>query len=368
MSFTAQGVYRALLDLQWEDGFLISYDDAAAILRLTPEEKSAFQPFYDLCFPDGINPKIDEQRQASLTYIERQRQVAKNKPKAMSRVANSKPKARSRVANTEPTASVSPTETETETTTETETMLTVDKSTVETTHVWSIPDGLQTEKFMHSWSAFVQHRKQMRKPISAVGGKALLRKLEQHTVEVATAALDESLSNGWQGVFPEKVDIERPGRVLDRLDPIRQITSKRTAQIEHVVNPDRTINALQCECHVLNHTLPPDLVMTCHAPAFSWHVCIQVVNRRRHGDGGRVRFSHDGPCPDFYAPSSSIFLARSISCCSPMMSISSPHVSCQMPGLTTSSVMWSQLAMMSAARPTVISETPRRRNHRPPGH
>jgi hypothetical protein len=212
MSFTAQGVYRALLDLQWEDGFLISYDDAAAILRLTPEEKSAFQPFYDLCFPDGINPKIDEQRQASLTYIERQRQVAKNKPKARSRVANSKPKARSRVANSEPTASVSPTETETETTTETETMLTLDKSSVETTHVWSIPDGLQTEKFMHSWSAFVQHRKQMRKPISAVGGKALLRKLEQHSVEVATAALDESLSNGWQGVFPEKVDIERPGR------------------------------------------------------------------------------------------------------------------------------------------------------------
>ena len=212
MSFTAQGVYRALLDLQWEDGFLISYDDAAAILRLTPEEKSAFEPFYELCFPDGINPKIDEQRQASLTYIERQRQVAKNKPIARSRVANSKPKARSRVANTEPTASVSPTETETETTTETETMLTLDKSSVETTHVWSIPDVLQTEKFMHSWSAFVQHRRQMRKPISAVGGKALLRKLEQHSVEVATAALDESLSNGWQGVFPEKVDIERPGR------------------------------------------------------------------------------------------------------------------------------------------------------------
>jgi hypothetical protein len=179
MSFTAQGVYRALLDLQWEDGFLISYDDAAAILRLTPEEKSAFQPFYDLCFPDGINPKIDEQRQASLTYIERQRQVAKNKPKARSRVANSKPKARSRVANTEPIASVSPTETETTT----ETILTLDKSSVDTTHVWSIPDGLQTEKFLHSWTAFVQHRKQMRKPISAVGGKALLRKLEQHTVQ-----------------------------------------------------------------------------------------------------------------------------------------------------------------------------------------
>ena len=98
-------------------------------------------------------------------------------------------------------------------TTETETMLTLDKSSVETTHVWFIPDVLQTEKFMHSWSAFVQHRRQMRKPISAVGGKALLRKLEQHSVEVATAALDESLSNGWQGVFPEKVEtVERPGR------------------------------------------------------------------------------------------------------------------------------------------------------------
>ena len=212
MSFTAQGVYRALLDLQWEDGFLHSYDDAAAILRLTPEEKSAFEPFYELCFPDGINEKLDEQRQASLTYIERQRQVATGKPKARSKQAKSKPKASLRLANTEPTASPSPTTTTT--TTETTTYIDIDKSmSRDAGDVWIIPECLREDRFLASWSAFVQHRKDIKKPISAVGGKALLHKLSKHDAELAADALDESLANGWQGVFPEKVErSERPGQ------------------------------------------------------------------------------------------------------------------------------------------------------------
>jgi hypothetical protein len=210
MSFTAQGVYRALLDLQWEDGFLHSYDDAAAILRLTPEEKSAFEPFYDLCFPDGINEKLDEQRQASLTYIERQRQVATGKPKARSKQAKSKPKASLRLANTEPTASPSPTTTTTETTT----YIDIDKSmSRDGGEIWVIPECLREDRFLASWWAFVQHRKDIKKPISAVGGKALLHKLSKHDAELAADALDESLANGWQGVFPEKVErSERPGQ------------------------------------------------------------------------------------------------------------------------------------------------------------
>ena len=232
MSFTAQGVYRALLDLQWEDGFLHSYDDASAILRLTPEEKSAFAPFYELCFPDGINEKLDEQRQASLTYIERQRQVATGKPKARSKQAKSKPKARSRVANTEPTASVSPTETETTTTTET--LLTLDKSSVDA-QVWDIPEGLRENRFLASWSAFVQHRRDMKKPISAVGGKALLHKLSKHDAELAADALDESLANGWQGVFPEKVKrSERPGRTRSGANERNSMLARIGSSIEEL--------------------------------------------------------------------------------------------------------------------------------------
>lgn len=231
MSFTAQGVYRALLDLQWEDGFLHSYDDAAAILRLTPEEKSAFEPFYELCFPDGINEKIDEQRQASLTYIERQRQVATGKPKARSKQAKSKPKASLRLANTEPTASPSPTETETTT----ETLLTLDKSSVGTRDVWVIPEGLRDDRFLASWSAFVQHRKDIKKPISAVGGKALLHKLSKHDAELAADALDESLANGWQGVFPEKVErSERPGRTRSGANERNSMLARIGSSIEEL--------------------------------------------------------------------------------------------------------------------------------------
>jgi hypothetical protein len=234
MSFTAQGVYRALLDLQWEDGFLHSYDDAAAILRLTPEEKSAFEPFYDLCFPDGINEKLDEQRQASLTYIERQRLVATGKPKARSKQAKSKPKASLRLADTEPTASPSPTTTTTPT--ETTTYIDIDKSmSRDACEIWIIPECLREERFLASWSAFVQHRRDIKKPISAVGGKALLHKLSKHDAELAADALDESLANGWQGVFPEKVErSERPGRTRSGSNERNSMLARIGSSIEEL--------------------------------------------------------------------------------------------------------------------------------------
>jgi len=73
MSVTAQGVYRALLDLQWEDGRVpLSYPEASLILHLTTPEQNAFEPFFNECFPNGINEKLDEQRRAQIAAINRQ--------------------------------------------------------------------------------------------------------------------------------------------------------------------------------------------------------------------------------------------------------------------------------------------------------
>lgn len=49
---------------------------------------------------------------------------------------------------------------------------------------------------------FIAHRKAMKKPVTAEAAKRLVRKVEGHPNP--DAVFDESIANGWQGVFPER--------------------------------------------------------------------------------------------------------------------------------------------------------------------
>lgn len=73
MSYLAQGIYRALLDLQWEDGSVpTSMDEVAQILRLNEHEQAEFEPYLEICFPNGANPKIATEREKSVAYVIKQ--------------------------------------------------------------------------------------------------------------------------------------------------------------------------------------------------------------------------------------------------------------------------------------------------------
>ena len=77
MSYCSQGIYRALLDLQWETGVPLSYLDACLVLRLSENEKQEFEPFFDVCFPNGINAKLMEQRHRQTQAIKAQSEAGK---------------------------------------------------------------------------------------------------------------------------------------------------------------------------------------------------------------------------------------------------------------------------------------------------
>ena len=73
MSYLAQGIYRALLDLQWEDGSVpTSMDEVAQILRLNQLEQAEFEPYLETCFPNGANPKLATEREKSVAYVTKQ--------------------------------------------------------------------------------------------------------------------------------------------------------------------------------------------------------------------------------------------------------------------------------------------------------
>lgn len=65
------------------------------------------------------------------------------------------------------------------------------------------PDGLSTE----TWRAFRAERKRLKKPMSQEAEKRLLKKLSQMKIEGEDpeAVVDQSITSGWAGLFPVKV-------------------------------------------------------------------------------------------------------------------------------------------------------------------
>lgn len=203
MSMTAQGIYRALLDLQWEDGSVPEdYADACLILKLTDAEADAFKPFYGQCFPNGINPKLDEQRKLSIDYIEKQRSRITKSGSKQHQVTPSY-----KLADSKPTASVNPTTT----TTTTET----NKIKKETTKSksYAIADaladartaGIFNQVLLDAIGEFVAHRKEIKHPLTARGAKAIINKLMAVSPDVAVEAINKSIASGWRDVFPDAV-------------------------------------------------------------------------------------------------------------------------------------------------------------------
>lgn len=65
-------------------------------------------------------------------------------------------------------------------------------------------ESLNNQEFFDSWCEFIEHRKEIKKPMTELAMKKMLKKLAAYPGSVAIAMLDQSIENGWQGVFPLK--------------------------------------------------------------------------------------------------------------------------------------------------------------------
>ena len=61
---------------------------------------------------------------------------------------------------------------------------------------------------LEMWTDFVQHRKDIKKPLSQVAEKRMLSRLSRFLEQGlnVNAMLERSIVNGWQDVYPEKQD------------------------------------------------------------------------------------------------------------------------------------------------------------------
>lgn len=72
-------------------------------------------------------------------------------------------------------------------------------------NVTDISESLATPEFVEAWEKFLKHRKEIGKPLKATGQSAALEKLSKFGPVIAEQSIIESISNGWQGLFPEKI-------------------------------------------------------------------------------------------------------------------------------------------------------------------
>lgn len=68
----------------------------------------------------------------------------------------------------------------------------------------ALPAVLDTAEFRAAWAEFKLHREDIRKKMTPRAQRIMLNDLSKHPF-VAVKALHESIKNGWQGVFPEKL-------------------------------------------------------------------------------------------------------------------------------------------------------------------
>lgn len=67
-----------------------------------------------------------------------------------------------------------------------------------------IPFNICTTQFKEAWADFKLHRKQIKSPMTPLAESRMLSRLSKESVKDAIGMLDQSIENGWKGVFELK--------------------------------------------------------------------------------------------------------------------------------------------------------------------
>ena len=76
------------------------------------------------------------------------------------------------------------------------------EATAEAVNALELPEQLRTPEFQSAWCDFVKHRREIKKPLTPTQAEVAMRKLNGWGLAAAIEALENSVANGWQGIFP----------------------------------------------------------------------------------------------------------------------------------------------------------------------
>ena len=67
------------------------------------------------------------------------------------------------------------------------------------------PEALNCTTFKNLWKQWREHRKQIKKPMTVLAEEKSLSKLSALSLSDAIQTVENSIANGWQGIFPDKI-------------------------------------------------------------------------------------------------------------------------------------------------------------------
>ncbi len=80
-----------------------------------------------------------------------------------------------------------------------------------------IPAELATDSFRRAWDEFCQHRREIRQALKPTGAAGALKKLAGWGEAKAIASIEQSIENGWTGLFePRGVQSRKSSSQLDK--------------------------------------------------------------------------------------------------------------------------------------------------------
>lgn len=88
-----------------------------------------------------------------------------------------------------------------------------------------IPESLNTPAFQILWVEFRTHRSEIRHPLTPTSERRLLAKLATYDVRDACAMIEQSIENGWRGVWPVHVTARGAGNFFRPQNTHPQILS-----------------------------------------------------------------------------------------------------------------------------------------------
>jgi len=102
-----------------------------------------------------------------------------------------------------------------------------------------VPLAIDTERFRAKWAEWCEYRQAKKKPVSGHAAGATLSKLAKFGEATAIKAIEASIENDWQGVFPEKVQAAPVPKWKQDQEPVKyQYHPDGTP-----VNPVRAVSA-----------------------------------------------------------------------------------------------------------------------------
>ena len=77
---------------------------------------------------------------------------------------------------------------------------------------FTLPARLDGPDFFGAWLQWLEHRKELRKPLTQGSIDAQLKKLNKEGAAIAIECIEQSIEQGWQGLFPDSLGSQKKGQ------------------------------------------------------------------------------------------------------------------------------------------------------------